>query len=412
MKKIIITGAQFGNKGAQALLFCFVSSIRDMLPECEIDYFPLDYYYPYKKNDYKFNIIYNDPIAHKFENGGLDRIYAVFKALLKKVLQGKGPSLSELSELGKSYSTADLLVDLSGYQLASSWSKKTNLNYLWYIQTANKHNVPVILFPQSFGPFHYGKSQKKKDRLKKNTLEKVKVIYERKKNGADLLKQKYNLKNVYVSTDFVLQSGEPKFENIYNISKKIENQPNVIKRPNIKRIGIVPNYQNFRHGDGENVINLYKYIIDELLRLGNEVIIFRHSEDLDICKIIYSNYKNNPRVIIEETDFSCFTYSKYIEQFDFLVAARYHAIVNGYKKGIPSIVLGWAEKYKSLTDLFNQNNYIINTNEIYNQSYIKNVVNNMNSNYKNEQQIIMNKYNKIRSNCCIETAITYIKKNG
>ena len=41
---VLITGAQFGNKGAQSMLFTVVNEVRDRYPNAEFYYLPLDYY--------------------------------------------------------------------------------------------------------------------------------------------------------------------------------------------------------------------------------------------------------------------------------------------------------------------------------------------------------------------------------
>lgn len=57
---VLITGAQFGNKGAQSMLFTVVSEVRDRYPNADFYYLPLDYF---RENcfqniaDYRFHFV-------------------------------------------------------------------------------------------------------------------------------------------------------------------------------------------------------------------------------------------------------------------------------------------------------------------------------------------------------------------
>ena len=56
--KFLITGAQFANKGAQALLFSMINEIKEHRKDSEIYYLPLDNYMKYKPEKCGYNIIY------------------------------------------------------------------------------------------------------------------------------------------------------------------------------------------------------------------------------------------------------------------------------------------------------------------------------------------------------------------
>lgn len=405
MKRIIVTGAQFGNKGAQSLLFCFVSSIREQIPECEILYFPLDVNYPYEKENLKMCVIRNTRLSHQYEAGGVERYYAIFKCFLNRLIKKKGPTFSEMTELSKCLKKADILVDLSGYNLGSKWPIETNKNFLRYFSEAKKHGIPVILFPQSFGPFDYGEKQDEMDALISSTLNSVNIIFAREKEGYDLLTRKYELKNVKLSQDFVLQSELPKWERIFGYEPRMGFKK--IQKQNV--VGVIPNYQNFLHGNREEVLNIYITLIRELLLVGKNIIIFRHSEDLDVCREIYNVFKDNSNVELYEYDFSSFEYSKFIMEFDFLVAARYHSIIHAYKVGVPAIVLGWAVKYQELVKLCGQEKYLLSTEVAVDSTTIKEVVALMNKNYKIEKNFILKAIASLNSKDCINAVANILK---
>lgn len=401
MKRIIVTGAQFGNKGAQSLLFCFVSSIRERFPDCEILYFPLDINFPYEKESLKIRVVRNTGLSHQYENGGSKKIYAICKCLINGFVGKKGLTFSEMTELSSCLKKADIMVDLSGYNLGSKWPIGTNKNFLRYFSEAKKHNIPVVLFPQSFGPFDYGDQQDEMDSLISSVLSGVNMIYARESEGYELLTTKYELHNVKVASDFVMQSDFPKWDRIFCSEPTIGFKD--LKKQNM--VGVIPNYQNFIHGNHEEVLCLYTSLINELIAVGKNVVIFRHSEDLDVCREIYNEFLDTREVELYEYDFSSFEYSEFIKGFDFLIAARYHSVVHAYKAGIPAIVLGWAVKYKELTRLCGQEKYLISTNESVGTDKIKDVLALMNENYKSERVVIRERVSALKNSECIETVV-------
>lgn len=400
-KTIIITGAQFSNKGAQSLLFSFISEIKERLPNASILYFPLDAYDSYNQKEFSFKIVYQSEESHRYEQSLSGRVRIAIKYYIKKILKRQTISLDNIKALHNAYKNADVLVDLSGYQLSSEWSLNINKQYLRYLQEAERHSIPIVLFPQSFGPFEYGENQGQMDKLIRTTLEKVKIVYVREQDGYDLLTKRYHLKNVKLLQDFVLQCPEPNIKNIYrnSIAKK------AINKPAQGSVAVIPNFQNFDHGDYDQVMKIYRYIINSILKKNRNIVIFRHSADLDICREIYSYYKNDTRVMLNEQEFSCIEYSDYISNFDYIVAARYHAIVHSYKATVPAIILGWAIKYQELSKIFGQEYYLVNTSVAYDERYLSEIVNSMDNEYKNESTKIKNRLESLKSGQCIDAVV-------
>ena len=58
-----------------------------------------------------------------------------------------------------------------------------------------------------------------------------------------------------------------------------------------------------------------------------------------------------------EQELSCVEFDRFVQQFDYVVASRFHAIVHAYKNGVPAIALGWATKYRELLEMFGQGEY-------------------------------------------------------
>lgn len=395
---VLISGAQFANKGAQSLLFTVMDQIRKHYKKVEFYYLPLDNYKNYNEKDYRFQVVYFGTAALNYEKGGITRYKFLIKNEIKRILGRKVLPIRDVRKLHDILPHIDVWIDVSGYQLGSDWPIDINNKFLNYITLSQKYNIPIILMPQSFGPFHYGTEQAVMEHKIKEILPQAKMIFAREKAGYDLLND-LGIRNIALSPDIVLQGNEIDWKNIWVEKPQIQ-YPVLETRHNV---GIVPNFQTVDHGNETKVLEIYEQLIDKLLELQKEVYIFRHSEDLDICKKIYDLFKYNPRVHLFEGKLDCIEYGKYIQQFDYIIASRYHAIVHAYKERIPSIILGWAVKYQELSEHFAQQNYVFDiTGNNFNLDALIHAVEEMDKSYMMQRQVIDNELDKIMENTCFK----------
>lgn len=196
-------------------------------------------------------------------------------------------------------------------------------------------------------------------------------------------------KNVEISTDLVLQSDEIELSNIFVKSRKLEFK----KLTTQNNVGIVPNMQLYKHGKKDDLLQVYRNIINHLLDCNKNVYIFRHSNDLPICKDIYEMFASSENVYFIEDDMNCLEYGEFVKQFDFIVASRFHAIVHAYKENVPAIILGWAVKYHDLAQNLNQEKFVFDGTNISaeNQDAIIKGIEYMSNNFNDESTIISQK---------------------
>ena len=395
----LITGAQFSNKGAQSMLFSIVSELRNKYEDAGIYYLASDGINYSNKKNYKLIYVIDDLYWTDFRDDMKDEVLYFGKAHLSRLKHSLIHDDSNVVLLSRAIKLIDVLVDVSGFQLSSKFDNRLNFRFLRYIQYAKKRNITVILMPQSFGPFDYVKSSEKINKEIKKQLSQVDLIFAREEEGKKLLHDKYGITdNVFLSTDLVLQSGRVDKQNIYNTDIK----DNYIKLNTTGNVGIIPNMQTLVHGNDYEVKSAYKKIIDKLLQSKKEVYIFRHSNDLPICRSIYEMYPDNEHVHLIEDEMDCFEYSLFIRQFDFVVASRFHAIVHAYKENVPAIILGWAIKYLDLAKHLGQERYVLDITTSIDYNKIEDLVNQMLSNYTNEKSVIKRALESIQKETCLQ----------
>ena len=397
--KVLVTGAQMNNKGAQSMLFIVCDELRKRFGDCEILFFTDKDYdqdaYRMTKCPYGYytrRIAIADGITRK----GLF-IKSTARDVIKYVL-GKRDALWNSNSLVKVAKSLDAIIDISGFAVGDQWSKWTNDSYIDNIRYAQKYNIPIYLMPQSFGPFKYEKSLMYLTHELKECLKYPRIIFAREQQSLDNLKE-LGIDNAILSYDLVLQNKGIDPDNIFCNSYSIS-VPEVNGRHSV---GIVPNRQCFVYGDKNYILNIYRNIIRILLKAGKKVVIFSHSaEDVQSCRVIKKIFENNKQVELIDREFSCLEYDEYVKTFDFIICSRFHGIVHAYRNGIPAVILGWADKYDALSALLEQSKYSFDIRKNDCETEIKEAVCTMVLNSIRERDVIMQHLKLIQKDNCFD----------
>jgi len=390
-KYVLVSGGELFNKGAQSMTFVAVDEIKKRFPGAKVvllsskDYERSDA----EKRIYDFEIMpISTGIIFQLLGGG-------YKAILdmKSNKQKKKKDEKFIEKYSEILYNTEAIIDVSGYALSSQFSTNRNIGYLSRIMLAKKFNIKMYLMPQSFGPFKY-KGTKKYflNYMIKKYMQYPEMIFVREDEGYKFLKEDFKLKNIKRTYDLVLMNKGVNYSNVYI------NQPQTLNFNNIKGVGIVPNMKNFKHGKTEEVMSLYSTIINKLRDAGKVVYLIRHShEDIEACKMIKENFKDNDGVVILADDMSCLDFDKLVSKLDFIIGSRFHSIIHAYKNQVPCIALGWATKYHELLKTFNQEKYIFDVRNGLDQSQVHLAVERMLRDYEKERVVIRDVLNEIQT---------------
>ena len=316
---------------------------------------------------------------------------ATYKMLKKLSRQFRKTNRTESSELSTIFSMARVLVDISGYALSSNWSDGIVNRYIEVLNCARLFSIPVYLLPQSFGPINYTfpKSIYMNNRIKK-ALEYAHKIYAREKEGYEELTKKFGLTNVVLAKDMVLCANSIDIKNLFD--GKINRCYFSIGE---NAVGIVPNSRLLTVCDEKQLMKIYVGIINYLQDNKNNIYIVCHSsEDKRLAKGIVMACKAQNLHIIDN-DMYCFDYEELFQQFNYIIASRYHSIIHALKKGTPCIAIGWADKYTEVLHDFQQDDYIVDMrNNISLEEILVKIISLQNK-YSLERKIILEKIKSI-----------------
>lgn len=395
MKKyVFISGGELFNKGAQAMTFIAVDQMKRHFPDAEIVLLSTSDYKRSEedKSNYKFTIMpFSTGWIYEYVGGALGTAYSL-KNKVKK--PSKDTFTSEKETIGNMLKNVVAWIDISGYALSSQFSSNRSLDFLLRILTAKRHNIKMAIMPQSFGPFDYkGKNKYLFNYLMNKTLPYPVKIYAREQEGYDLLTKERKLENVERTYDMVLMNKEMNLKNIYKDVPEFPTYDDVKSA-----IGVVPNEENFKRADNEEVYASYKYAIDTALEHGRKVYLLRHSQnDKQVCQDIKNMFKDNDAVILLDRDISSLEFDNLVEKLDFVIGSRFHSIVHSYKNHVPCIAIGWATKYHELLKLFNQYDYIFDVREELDKDKLNAAVKKLLKNYKEESHVIAEKLVEVQN---------------
>ena len=388
MKKILITGGEMKNKGAQSMTFIVVDEMHKRFPDHEVvlilpESVSVD---EKERRNYKFTIDNMHSIVPVLKK------YSLFYKMYYLI---KGYDKKAYADSVAFYNDVDLILDISGYGLGSDWDDYEVESYLHRIMYAKAFGINIYLLPQSFGPFEYkGINGKIIKRKIKKWLHYPTKIFARETDGYSILANDFHLNNVIKSYDLVLSNKSIDLENIYYEIPELC-IPDILD----SSVAIIPNAQNEKYGNADEIYDLYIQIIRLLRSEGKNVYILRHSnQDLDSCKRIKSSFEEDEKVLLLTKDYSCIEFNSFISKFDFVVASRFHAVVHAYKNCVPSVTLGWAVKYAELHEIFQQKEFVFNIRESFSTAIILNSIKEMVHKYPIETKKIQTQLNEVQKN--------------
>ena len=398
-KAFLITGGNFTNKGAQSMLLITISELRKRYKDCRIVILPLDDYRQYASRGLKNIIaISNHPDIHPADESVVTALFLTAKNILRFCF-GKNNVISGLWKYRNTLRHVDAIVDISGFCLSSQFCVDYNVQLLQTLEDGIRHNIPIVLMPQSFGPFTYKQNcEEMVERIRKD-LSAARVVFSREKTGYDLLTKELGLKNVRSSLDLVLQNKSIDMDVIF------EKKPEILipKITTHDNVAVIPNSMNVTHSDLNVVIWTYQNTITMLRNRNKTVYVMYHSNaDRSLCDKIIQPFADDTGVVFLDSDFACYQYDQIVRKMDYIIGSRYHSIVHAYKNAIPSIIFGWADKYYALAAIFDQQEYVLDVSGVIGTNWISNALDKMEHNKAKYSQDIRSKLIEIQKDNCFQ----------
>ena len=345
-RKIMIVGANFENKGSQAKLYVVIDELRKRFENCEIFYAHND-----EQLDgslYRFGKI---PFSKKAQSQVLK---ANPLSSLTKMFRKKDDSASGDLDVVSVVSQMELIIDVSEQTLTSNSSMADIEYYLNNIKIAKKYKIPMIIMPQSFGPFEFDMDTMYILGDMKDILFYPKAIFAREQYGYDEMMGYFGLDNLRRSTDMLLTDNN--FD-ISNVCSRFY-RPDIPDIPEGNNVAIIPNAVCFGKKYNEHTIDMYKKLF-EALRYANKnvYIVCQATSDMEVCKELVSMSSQYGNVDMVDRELDSVELNAFLKKFELVISSHYTACVQAYRNFIPVLLLGNGAKYKELTELLGQEKF-------------------------------------------------------
>lgn len=382
MKKYLIVGVSIRSRGGEAMVFEACKKIKEIDEDNEISMATGNFNYDSNflkkvQNPYKINVLDLTSSRHsrnRYINFGLNRAYSLYDVVLvllnNKLLKYLNLKLTYKNKLTKYIDGADIIIQIAGISFTENFGISGAMNWAKQMFLSRIMNKKYFCLPQSYGP-----SGKLIKFFAKIGLNQVTHMMPRGKKSIDYLNS-LNLKNKNIT--FV-----PDLAFSYDDPTELEDEK-IYKRFGIdvskKYVAIIPNTHLYNWEGGE-IIKLFSKVIDYLIDTFNySVILIAHEvnedniiDDRFVNNLIYETCVNKMSILNITDELRANEIKSLIKLCDFTICSRFHGMISSLKMEVPPLIIGWADKYHEIMELFNLENLVMDYRDINKDKIIKKI---------------------------------------
>lgn len=330
--KIILSGVETNNKGAELMLYAILQEIERKFPDATV------YLSPYRIKQ-----------GLQYVKTTIDFKTWPFEKLVNKLRLRKLFKIFHLpySLLPHTYALRDVDYHLDGSGFAYSDQFKITKLRVYYekklLGLLSKYGCKNIFLPQAFGPV---KMQETKDMLT-TISEFASIIMPREKVSYKYLEDSgcVDMTKVKLYTDFTsLVEGifPTKYEHLRN------------------GICIIPNSQMINKGaiSMEGYLDLLRDIVSNASLSGKKVYILNHAgwQDKNLCNSIKSIIPNDIEMV---TDLNALEVKGLIASAYLVITSRFHGLASALNSCVPALSTSWSHKYEELYRDYALDSYVL-----------------------------------------------------
>ena len=375
VNSVLIIGANFTNKGAEAMLKTVQAQLRKKNREV-ICYMICRKYERELAESFGFIPIYRNDTPLKI---WIDSYVYRIKGKLYKLFTGVVRPWYfpfPFGEINKIVKKLDAIIDVSGFAYADSWGKPMVDETIKLIKLSRPYHVKFFFMPQAWGPFENPEVAKSAQHM----LSLADGFFAR-----DMVSQTHlagvvgkDIKDIPLLPDLVFSAGEQGDIPSTNRLKDERLGGSTI------RVGISPNlrvYEKMGNKGADNVyikvlLSLCNYCLQtfkaEIVFIPNELFpdSVVHPDDRGLCRQLYEALGKPASCKVIDRYASSEDIREQVRQVDLLVSSRFHALIFGFLARKPVMAISWSHKYRELFGLFGLEDFVLESNLIDEQSVI------------------------------------------
>lgn len=316
--KIVLTGVETNNKGAELMLYAILQEIEKKHPSAKV-----------------YVEVKTIPQGINYIKTNLDLRYWPFSRFLQLfhingILSRIGlPLLKDVKAV-----KSDYYLDASGFLFSDQCKLWGTTPEYWKKMLSRQYRckAKIVFLPQAFGPFNMESTQKAITVIGKYSS----IIMAREKTSYNYIEKTglVDMRKVKLYKDFTCLV-EGVFPEKYD---KLKNG-----------ICIIPNYNMMKQGliTCENYIKLLSEIIYESRKSGRPAFILNH-EGKEDEELAYKCQKSVDADIEVVTGLNALEVKGLISSSYLVVSSRFHGVVSSLSSCVPCLATSWSHKYEEL----------------------------------------------------------------
>lgn len=369
MKKFLITGASVRSKGGEAMVFETYKKIMEFDPDNKVSLLSSNPDYDtsfINKVSEPINIEVFDRslprfVKNRYLNFGISKLFTVrdiLSTVLNRVfLRHFNRQISYRSPLFKHIDACDCVLQIAGISFSKDFGRSSALGWVEQMLIARIMEKKYFCMPQSIGPsddWFINLSAK-------CGLNNVTYIMPRGDKSIEYLKR-LNLRNSHVQfvPDLAFAFDNPCEEE----DQKIYSRYGI--EPTKKHVAVLFNTHLYNWG-GMPMIRILSTVIDNMIEsCGYTIILIAHEvndknriDDRYVNNVIFDLCKNKSNLLNIQDDLRANEVKSLLKCCDFTLCSRFHGMVSSLKVGVVPIVIGWADKYFEIMELFKLKDLVV-----------------------------------------------------
>ena len=319
--KIVLSGVETNNKGAELMLYAILQEIERRFPDAKVylPYFRIIQGIGYIKTELDFRYTPYSKCVYKYHlRGILSRLHIPQKYLWNIDI----------------VNDADWFIDGSGFLFSDQWNIKGQSIYMWQykLKTLHQHGCKIVFLPQAFGPAE---------------LPNTKKIFTVLSNYADIIIPRESVSFNYLKKSGVVNMGKVKqYSDFTSLVKGVF----PARYEHLKNgVCIIPNMRMIDKGtiSYDDYIKLISSIIKECRNSGHLAYLLNHEgpKDAELCYKVKESIGDGIYVV---TDLNALEVKGVIASAYLVITSRFHGLASALNSCVPSLATSWSHKYEEL----------------------------------------------------------------
>lgn len=333
--KIVLSGVEGINKGAELMLYAILQEIERKFPEAIV-------YIPISRMPQGISKIKTKLVLRQSPNA---LVHFAAKSHFTGLLNRIGLHLKYLNNLTPIHDV-DYFIDASGLHFSDQTNIPNHMVSYWntILSGYHKQGTKIVFLPQAYGPIEKANTKKAVSSLDKY----ADILFPRDKESEKYLRAVIkDQSKIWLFHDFTVSvNGELPTE--FHVKGYAT---------------IIPNMQMVNKGiiSKNDYINWTLKIIDHLYKKNIQVVLLDHSDDISL---INDCVKKTKQPVIVISGLNALEVKGVISNSILCITSRFHGLASALNTSIPCLTTSWNHKYQEILEDYGMSDSLLPVNNI------------------------------------------------